>query len=54
MKHFAFTLYIILFLSSLGLHAQQIKIGNYTFPGGVVTLVAMFEEEGGGDSDSSI
>ena len=27
---------------------------NYTFPGGVVTLVAMFEEEGGGDSDSSI
>ena len=34
MKHPAFTLYIILFLSSLSLQAQQIKIGNYTFPGG--------------------
>ena len=34
MKHSAFTLYIILFLSSLSLQAQQIKIGNYNFPGG--------------------
>ena len=34
MKHLAFSLYIILTLSCLGLQAQQIKIGNYTFPGG--------------------
>ena len=34
MKHSAFLLYIIFSLPAFCLHAQQIKIGNHTFPGG--------------------